>query len=453
MSDTIAAIATAPGVGAVGVVRVSGPDALALARQVAPSLPAALETHTLTLRTLIDARGTPIDTALVAYMRGPRSFTGEDVVELQCHGGPMVLSQVMDALMAAGARPAEAGEFTRRAFLNEKVDLVQAEAIADLIEARSAASARLAQRHLEGRLSERIGELRERLARSLTLVEAAIDFSLEEHVFALDHEELARQLSDLAAAIDLLLATYDQGRVQREGIRCVIAGRPNAGKSTLLNRLVERERAIVSETPGTTRDYLDVDLVLEGQLFRLVDTAGLRQSHDAIEAEGVRRANALIEGADLIVLVVDRSGGWQDEDERVVKASPGAGLLIWNKADLVASGPPPALPDGWRALLDVKLDAPSCGDTLRTALVEACRGAGLMGSGEAVTISRARHRDALGRARARVAAALKANGERLETELIALDMRLALDALGEVIGQLTPDDILGRIFAEFCIGK
>ena len=369
MNDTIAAIATAPGVGAVGVVRLSGANALTIARKIASGLPREPLSHSLTLHTLRDSVSQPIDTALVAYMKGPRSFTGEDVVEFQCHGGAVILSRLLDVVTDFGARLAEPGEFTRRAFLNGKLDLVQAEAVADLIGARSMAAARLAQRHLEGRLSRHITRMSEALAVALTRVEAAIDFSLEEHVFSLDRAELESDLLTLDGDLNALLATYDTGRVQREGLRCVIAGRPNAGKSTLLNRIIESERAIVSKIPGTTRDFLDVDFVLGGQLVTLIDTAGLRASIDPVEMEGVRRSEALVSGADFVVLVVDRAAGWSDEDARVIENANCPGLVLWNKSDIAAHGARPRLSSDWDGPVDVSLLEAGSSGTVQAILL------------------------------------------------------------------------------------
>lgn len=451
--EPIAAISTAPGLGAVGIIRISGEGALAVARAVVPDLPSEPPTHRMLLRRVVDQENALLDQALICVMRGPRSFTGEDVVEIHCHGGTVHLRTVLDAVLAAGARPAEAGEFTRRAFLNGRLDLVQAEAIADLINARSEASCRLARRHLEGRLSRRITAMREALARSLVLVEAGIDFSAEEDVYNVDSEALSREIEVLCADIDALLATFDRGRVQRDGVRVVIAGRPNAGKSSLLNLLLEEDRAIVSPTPGTTRDYLDADFVIRGQLFRLVDTAGLRASEDAIEAEGVRRTRRLLEGADLVVYVVDGSRALPPDERDELTRTTTPTLLLQNKRDLPQRCQWPALPEVVLGPLPTQLNDNGGAPVLQGLLWEAAEGAGLVGSADDAAIARARHRDALVRARAHLATAGRSNAGALGDELIALDLRLALDALGEVVGAVSPDEILGRIFAEFCIGK
>lgn len=452
--DTIAAIATPPGVGGVGIIRISGAHAVDVAGRVARGLDPDTPSHQLILRRLVDARGGVLDQALVVVMRGPRSFTGEDVVELHCHGGPVLLQMVLEAVLVAGARAAEAGEFTRRAFLHGRLDLVQAEAIADLVSAKSPASCRLAQRHLSGRLSRAIRDLRERLAHALSLVEAALDFSTEAHVYALDRDWLRRELDRLDADVLKLLASYDRGRLQREGVRCVIAGRPNAGKSSLLNALLEEERAIVSPVPGTTRDYIDAELQVDGLLFRLIDTAGLRVTTDPVEAEGSQRSRRLITEADLVLYVVDSSQPVSEEDLDAMRETDRLGVLIWNKVDLVPAGPPPPIPSrGWVGPVEVALTRQGGIEAVRRALRQVARAAGLVSAESSATLSRARHRDALERARAHLRVASSATEADLEEELIALDLRLALDAVGEVVGDVTPDDILGRIFAEFCIGK
>jgi tRNA modification GTPase len=451
---TIAAVATPPGYGGVGIVRISGPDSLTIARQLAPSLPESPVSHRLALVTLRSpGSGERLDRAFVAYMRSPASYTGEDVVELHCHGGPVNMGRILDAVLAAGARLAEPGEFTRRAVINQRLDLVQAEAVADLINARSVAACRLAQRHLEGRLSRDIHALRERLAQSLVLVEAGIDFSTEQHVYSLDRDRLGRNLEALRDDVKALLASYDRGRTLRQGIRCVIAGRPNAGKSTLLNLLLEEERAIVSHKPGTTRDYLDAELVLDGRLFLLVDTAGIRESKDEVELEGVRRSHALIAKADLVLLVVDSSEGWAGEDAALAKGIETPGVLLWNKIDRPPGPGQAVTPEGWSAAVPVQLNQSESAEEVRSLLIAAATRAGLMDAGESATISRARHREALERTAEHLSMASSASASGADEELLAVDLRLALDAIGAIVGILTPDEILGRIFSEFCIGK
>lgn len=455
MTDTIVAIATAPGVGAVGVLRLSGPGALAVARALCSSLPDSPPSHRARLVAVHDGpEGELLDRGLLLYMRAPGSFTGEDVVELQVHGGPANLEQILDAALHAGARLAEPGEFTRRAFTNGRLDLTQAEAVADLVSARATGQARLARRHLEGGLSARIASAREGVAEQLVLVEAALDFSTEEHVFALDEDALARSLVAQIAALDELLGSYVRGRVQREGLRCVIAGRPNAGKSSLLNALLGEERAIVTPLAGTTRDYLDAELVIDGQLYRLVDTAGLRESDDPVEAEGVRRARDRIAEADLVVYLVDGSAPLHGDDAQHIASAVRPTLLLLTKADLpVAAALPRDLPPAVSEPVSISLLGGDATPRAREMLRRGADGFELLGAGDEVVLARARHRDAVARAKRHMEAARAALAAGRDTELVALDLRLALDALGEVVGRLTPDDILNRIFGTFCIGK
>ncbi|MCA9562017.1 MAG: tRNA uridine-5-carboxymethylaminomethyl(34) synthesis GTPase MnmE [Myxococcales bacterium] len=450
-ASTIAAVATPSGTGGVAIIRISGPAALRVARTLIPDLPESVPPYRMLYREFRDRTGAALDSGLAVFMPGPRSFTGEDVVELHGHGGPVVVDMLLSEVYAAGAHPAEPGEFTRRAFLNGKLDLAQAEGIADLIHARSNAAARLAKRHLEGRLSAEINDIRENLARQLVLVESAIDFSLEEHVYALDYAALTAGLAQAIAQIDRLLASYDRGRVQRDGLTCVIAGRPNAGKSSLLNLLLGEDRAIVSPVAGTTRDYLDAECMLGDQLFRFVDTAGLRATEDVVEAEGVRRSTEQIRKADLAVYIVDASQPQHSDDLANIVALEPPTLLLLSKRDLERQLPAEAF--GSKERLACRLDCSEDRQEVETALLELTKKAGLSPTSESVAIARARHRDALESARDALERAVQAADMESEPELVALDLRAALDHVGEIVGHITPDDILGRIFAEFCVGK
>lgn len=457
--DTIAAIATPAGIGGIGIIRVSGECAFSIARQLASELPTSIEFRRLYLSELrttgadSPAVSTSLDKALVVMMQSPHSYTGEDVVELHCHGGLVHLQSILDVVLYCGARPAAPGEFTRRAFLNGKLDLVQAEAIADLIHAKSEAACRLARHHLAGRLSHELTALQENMAQALTLVEAAIDFSTEQHVYQLDEIELDSTLKTAHGQVATLLKTYDRGRVQRDGIRCVIAGRPNAGKSSLLNRLLNEDRVIVAETPGTTRDYVEAELVLGDNMFTVVDTAGLRDKAHHVETEGVRRSYQQIAQTDLLMYLMDSSKPIEHEERALLAEFNKPGILIWNKCDLTPAGPPPAPPEMWVGPVFTQLSTDNPVEDVFAAMTQASKKAGLTQLHESVALSRARHRDALTRALEGLKNARKACSDGLDIELIALDMRLALDAVGEILGQVTPNDILNRIFADFCVGK
>ena len=458
-TDTIAAIATPAGISGIGIIRVSGECAFSIAHRLAPELPRSIEYRRLYLSELSTtapdnpADSISLDRALVVMMRSPHSYTGEDVVELHCHGGLVHLQSIREAVLRCGARPAQPGEFTRRAFLNGKLDLVQAEAIADLIHAKSESACRLARHHLAGRLSHELTTIRENIAHALTLVEAAIDFSTEQHVYQLNQTELKSNLGNVEDEVATLLKTYDRGRAQRDGIRCVIAGRPNAGKSSLLNRLLNEDRVIVAATPGTTRDYVEAELLLGDCLFTVVDTAGLRDKAHEVETEGVRRSYQQIAHTDLLIYLMDSSKPIDGEEVALVQQFEKPGVLIWNKCDLPPAGTPPPPPKKWVGPLHTQLNTEQSVEEVFDAMIQASKMAGLTTVNESVALSRARHRDALARALVGLKRSRKACSDGLGLELIALDLRLALDAVGEVLGQVTPNDILNRIFADFCVGK
>jgi tRNA modification GTPase len=440
-ADTIVAIATPPGRGGIGVVRVSGPAAAVVARGVTGGLPPP---RRAVARRFRDAAGAALDAGLALWFPAPQSFTGEDVLELHGHGGPVVLDLLVGRCIELGARPARPGEFSERAFLNDKLDLAQAEAVAALIDAGSAAAARAALRSLAGEFSARVHALEAGLVELRVYVEASIDFG-EEDIELLEQGGVEIRLAALARELAALAASAEQGRLLQEGCTVVIAGRPNAGKSSLLNALAGHEAAIVTEVPGTTRDVLRERIDLEGLPVLLLDTAGLRDDPGRIEAEGIRRARAELARADHILYVVDAA------DPAARTALPGelAALaadvpvtVVCNKSDLVAApageGVPVSALTG-RGLADLR-------DRLRTAL-------GYRPGEAGVLSARRRHLDALARTRARLAVAAARLASGAGTELVAEELRLAHDALGEITGRFTSEDLLGRIFTSFCIGK
>jgi len=437
--DTIAAIATPTGRGGVGVVRVSGPRAQDIARALSGTLPPP---RRVCLRTFRDAGGEMIDEGLVIFFPAPHSYTGEPVVELQGHGGPVVMHAVLAACVDAGARLAEPGEFTRRAFLEGRLDLAQAEAVADLIDSASSGAARSALRSLKGEFSAAIGALIAQLVELRALTEAMLDFP-EDEVDALHREDAETRLGRLREALEEVFARSREGSLLRSGINVVLTGRPNVGKSSLLNRLTGEERAIVTAFAGTTRDALRESVEIDGVPVILVDTAGLRESREEIERLGVERAQREIARADVIVFVYEASAGLGPEERALLDALP-AGVpcvRVANKIDLPASRTPGADAVRVSAKTGEGLDA------LRAAILVS---AGWHASEESVFLARERHLRALLRARAHVEAA------QLETErweLFAEELRLAQAALGEITGEFTSDDLLGEIFARFCIGK
>lgn len=391
-----------------------------------------------------------LDQALVLPFLAPASFTGEDVVELHCHGGRVTLRRVLDACLAEGAEPAEPGEFSRRAMLNGKLDLVQVEAIADIIHAESEAAQRLAQSHLAGRLSGAIDEAKEALAELVTLVEAAIDFSLEEHVYSISAEAIVERLAAPLATIRALLATYDAGRMQAEGVRVAIVGLPNAGKSTLLNHLLGEERAIVTDVAGTTRDTIEEAITVNGVRYVLVDTAGVRETSDTVEAIGVDRARAAAYVADVLVWVEDASAPPTTLEVLLGRSPRQPVVHVRNKADLVGAA---GRASASAPHLAVSLTTGFGVEQLEPALVAAAEAAGLAPRSESVLLSRARHRALLEQALASLERAEEAAGSELGHELVALDLRGGLDALGDLTGAVTSDAVLNRIFGDFCIGK
>ncbi len=452
--DTIAAIATPPGRGGIGIVRVSGPQVRAIAEglldggRLPPPRRAAF-------RAFRDADGTVIDEGIALYFPAPRSYTGEEVLELHAHGSPVVLDLLLARACALGARPARPGEFTERAFLNGKLDLAQAEAVADLIDAANAAAARAARRTLAGEFSQRVAALVERLTDLRTYVEAAIDFP-EEEVDFLSEAQLAERLQALAEDLARLRAAARTGTLLQEGMVVVIAGPPNAGKSSLLNALAGEEAAIVSPVPGTTRDVLRADIDLGGGLrLRVFDTAGLRASADAIETEGMRRARQVMERADRVLFVLDAA-----HPDPVARAAAEAQLpphlprtLIYNKIDLTGQAPYYRAAPGPEAApyAEVALSAKTGAglELLRNHLGES---AGFRPAGENDFTARRRHLEAIARAERHLAAAA-AHAAARQGELLAEELKLAQDALGEITGAVAPDDLLGRIFSTFCIGK
>jgi len=439
--DTIAAIATPPGVGGIGVVRISGSAAADIATAMIGGLPPA---RCAVLRDIRDGDDSVIDRGLVLHFPGPASFTGEDVLELQAHGGPVVLDMILRRALQLGARHARPGEFSERAFLNNRIDLVQAEAIADLIEAGSEAAARAAQRSLEGALSDQVNVLAELLTELRMHVEAAVDFP-DDDIDHLADEVLTGRFERLTGVLAALRDEARQGRLLTEGLRVVIAGRPNVGKSSLLNALAGSDAAIVADLPGTTRDVLRERMVVHGIPLHIADTAGLREGGDAIEREGMRRARAELEVADLALYVTDR---WplSADDAAFRDALPSriATLTVRSKQDLSEAAPFVA-----DDAVSVSVKTGAGLDALRDAIA---RLAGRRTEGSSTLSARRRHVDALTRVAWHIEEA-RSQLESRQGELVAEELRQAQRMLGEITGEVTADDLLGRIFAGFCIGK
>jgi len=447
-TDTIVAAATPPGRGGVGIVRISGPKTPELAAVLVGELPAP---RRATFARFLDARQDPIDAGLALFFPAPHSYTGEHVLELHGHGGPLVIEALVGRALELGARRAQPGEFTQRAFLNDKLDLAQAEAIADMIDAGSRAAARAAMRSLQGEFSAMVRGLTEAVIELRTYVEAAIDFPEEEIDFLADRE-LAERFQAMRDHFAGVLASARQGRLLREGMVVVIAGRPNAGKSSLLNRLAGYDAAIVTPVPGTTRDVVRERIHLDGMPLHVLDTAGLRHGGDVVEEEGIRRAQAEMQRADRVLFVIDvveDPQGTAVREERARLPADVPVTLVFNKCDLAVGLPVGDEVDGPARFMISALTGAGLPE-LRAHL-KACMGYQSVDGG--AISARKRHLEALSRAREHTEEASRLLTERRAGELVAEELRAAQLALNEITGEFTTEDLLGRIFSGFCIGK
>lgn len=449
VSDTIVAAATPPGRGGVAIVRISGAATAQIAQAILGMLPSARLATTAGFRA---ADGSLIDRGLALYFPAPHSYTGECVLELHGHAGPVVVETLIRRALALGARRAQPGEFTQRAYLNGKLDLAQAEAVADLIDAASESAARAALRSLQGEFSDRVRALNETLGQLRAYVEVAIDFA-EEEIDFLSDRSLNQRLGQARGQLDALQAGSRQGRLLTEGMTIVIAGRPNVGKSTLLNRLAGYEAAIVTDIAGTTRDVLREHIQLDGMPLHVLDTAGLRTAADSIEAEGIRRAHAAMAAADRILFVVDaatdpQATAWREQRHQLPAGVPVS--MVLNKIDLTSGAMPVLDADAHMpAVIRVSALSGEGVDALREHL-KTCMG--FEATGSAIS-ARARHVEALGQVALHLAEAERQLGARPAPELVAEELRRAQQALSEIVGEHTSEELLGRIFASFCIGK
>lgn len=444
--STIVARATPPGVGGVGIVRISGPEVPQIATALIGGCPPA---RVATLKAFRDGDGAIIDSGLALYFPAPDSYTGEDVLELQAHGGPVLIDWLIEQVLAAGARLARAGEFSERAFLNNKLDLLQAEAIADLINAGSRTAARAAQRSMAGEFSAAILGLNEQLTALRVYVEAAIDFP-EEEIDFLGTDELQARLAGVAAEFDRIEAAARQGRLLRDGLHVVLAGRPNSGKSSLLNRLAGYDAAIVTAVPGTTRDVIREQIDLDGLPVHIIDTAGLRESADVVEQEGVRRTRGQLAVADLALLLLDVTDP-ADPAPLLAELPEGLPVIkVWNKIDLSGGVPGEVAAVGGATEIAISALTGAGIDALRAAIKAQ---AGFEAAGEGTMIARQRHLDTIRRARAHFDAGVVQLTEHRAGELLAEELGCAQRALAEITGEFSSDDLLGEIFGSFCVGK
>jgi len=453
--DTIAAIATPLGEGGLAVVRVSGAEALTIADKVfvpwsrSATKPSLCASHTLHLGRIVRGART-VDEVMMAVMRAPRTYTREDVVEFSCHGGLLVARTVLETILEQGARLAQPGEFTRRAFIHGRMDLAQAEAVADLIHSRTELALAAANEQLAGKLSHRINELRDSLMQSLAHVEAYLDFP-EEDIAPATRSQLEGRLQETRKAIERLLATAREGQILRCGIRAVIIGRPNVGKSSLLNLLLGHDRAIVSPQPGTTRDTIEEPANIRGIPVVFADTAGLRSADDLLEHEGIQRSFRALEKAELVLLVLDGSQEWTAEDESCLRLVQNRRhVVVMNKSDLQRRM-------GWFPAKGEQVIAISCAtgqglEDLKEAIYRAIW-AGQTHPAKLEVVINGRHQDALRRTREAVEGAIHSLIDQASLECIAVDLRAAVNAIGEIVGKTTTDDLLDSIFSQFCIGK
>ena len=458
--DTIVAVATGAGAGAVAIVRMSGADAIRIGGSVFRGRMPLEEAGGYTVHHgyIVGEAGEMVDEVLATVFRSPRSYTGEDMVEVSCHGGMLVTASVLGSLVRAGARPAGPGEFTRRAFLNGRMDLTQAEAVADVIVARSVRGHRASMAQLAGRLGGRVRELRESLVNLCALLELQLDFA-EEGLDIVDAQEVDRKLESAAELARAMAVSYEKGRIFRDGILVVIAGAPNAGKSSLFNALLQSDRAIVTPTPGTTRDFIEESIAIEGIAVRLVDTAGLRETQDEIERAGVVRTESVLKGADVILLVVDATStaALGETTGGILDAGPEQHrIAVLNKIDILKLSNQHAgqarmrEEESW----DVRVSARTGEgiEELRKAIVESVVHDAGSREDEVVVTSR-RHQDALERAVRGLTSARTSHLAGSAIEFVAFDVREAINALAEITGEVTSEDVLNTIFAKFCIGK
>ncbi len=448
-NETICALATAQGRAGVGILRISGAQVRTIAEAILEHLPAPRIAELLNFK---DEQGEPIDHGIALFFPAPHSFTGEDVLELQGHGGSVILDQLMRRILQLGARAARPGEFSERAFLNGKMDLVQAEAIADLIDSASEQAARSALRSLQGEFSNRIHQLVDDLTQLRMYVESAIDFPEEEIDFLTEGGVIVR-LQTIFDALQIILESAKEGALLRDGMKLVITGQPNVGKSSLLNRLARKEVAIVTEIPGTTRDVLRQQIQIDGLPIHIIDTAGLRESEDRVEQEGIRRAWKELEEADHVLLLVDDAQGISKADLHTVQQLQQSRevplTVVRNKIDLTGKSPVVSTIDlGTEISLSVYTGEGL--DLLREQLKQV---AGYQATGEGVFLARRRHIDALQRTISILQQGINQLRENRAGELLAEELRYAQETLSEITGEFTSDDLLGKIFSSFCIGK
>ena len=459
VEDTISAVATALGEGGIGIVRMSGPKAVDIANQLFTGIQGKkaveIKSQQVAYGHIVDPEsGRRVDEGLLLIMRGPKSYTREDVVEIHCHGGVVPLKQILELTLRFGARLAEPGEFTKRAFLNGRLDLAQAEAVMDIIRAKTDASLRMAMGHLEGALSQRVRELRHSILGMIAHLEASIDFP-EEDIEEVTAQQVKTEVEEALAEIDRLLATKETGRILRDGLETVIIGKPNVGKSSLLNALLREKRAIVTDIPGTTRDVIEEYVNIRGVPLKIVDTAGIRETADVVEKIGVEKAREFVSRADLILLLLDASSPLTQEDKEVMALLQGRpAIVLMNKSDL----PPlwevkdiePSICE--KTILYISAAEGSGLDALEQLIVDMVYG-GTVQQKEGAFVNNLRQAQLLETAKASLLEVLETIAQQMPPDCIVVDLRTAWDKLGEITGDTVGEDIIDQIFTQFCIGK
>lgn len=454
LTDTIAAVSTPVGEGGIAVIRISGPDSLRILSSLfRRKKDGGFLSHRFYYGDIVSPdNGAVVDEAMCVFMGAPRSFTCEDVVEIQCHGGTLIIQKILALVLASGARLAEPGEFTRRAFLNGRIDLLQAEAVIDVIRGKSEASLTVARQQSDGSLSAALIRVRDTIRQALALAEAYVDFP-DEDMGENDIAQFSRQLTTAFSEIDKLVASYEEGKLLREGVSVLIAGKPNVGKSSLLNTLLKEKRAIVTSVPGTTRDLIEEVVNINGLAVKLLDTAGIRNPEDPVELEGVNLALQRIPSADLILYLLDASQNFDSDDRLVADSLSGLNtLIVFNKADLPVKLNLPADLRGFKTASISTLTGEGVED-LKKLIVETFLHGKAIDSREHVLLTKVRHRDTLLSVAAILKSLINAPEKLVHGELVAIDLREILHLLGQITGETATDDILDLIFSQFCIGK
>ncbi len=456
--DTIAAIATPPGEGGIGIVRISGSKALDIAKEIfifGSKKNRTFKDRYLHYGKVVDGKGNIIDEVLLAYMKGPRSYTAEDVVEIHCHGGIIPITNILKEVIKKGARLAEPGEFTKRAFLNGRIDLVQAEAVMDLICAKTEKLANASINQMEGSLSGHIKRMRARLIDIMAHIEVTIDYP-EEDIDEVASQSIKENITDIVKDIEYLLSTAEHGRLIRQGIKAVIIGKTNVGKSSLLNALVKEDRAIVTDIPGTTRDVIEEFINIKGVAVRIIDTAGIRETLDQVEQIGIQRSKQNIESADLIITVLDASSPLEDQDREILKyLKDRKSLIILNKIDkpvVLDRNEIEELIGKERPIVETSLTLGKGIDKVEDIIYKMFFRGELEMSND-LMITNIRHQETLNKAHKHLLDALEGIDNLLPMDIVSIDLRSAVDSLGSITGETITDDLIDKIFSEFCLGK